>query len=140
MMNYTPHANPAAEARRKRPVSPRLPLSLALCVGLLGLTMSGSANASSIRCGTRVISEGDHVSKLVRYCGEPDFAHTRRAHVPFFDSVSGTTFYPPGVAELWIEEWTYNLGPHKLMRLVTLESGVVRDIKHLGYGYSERRQ
>ena len=103
------------------------------------MIVSTAAMADGMRCGTRLISDGDHAAKLVRYCGEPDFAHTRRAHVPFFNSVSGTTFYPPGVAEIWIEEWTYNLGPHKLMRVVTLENGIVKRIKHLGYGYSDRR-
>ena len=34
-----------------------------------------------------------------------------------------------------IEEWTYNLGPHQLMRVVRLENGYVAEIKHLGYGY-----
>ena len=39
------------------------------------------------------------------------------------------------VEEVVIEEWTYNLGPHQLIRVVRLENGFVADIKHLGYGY-----
>jgi Protein of unknown function (DUF2845) len=42
----------------------------------------------------------------------------------------------PGIfEEVVIEEWTYNLGPHQLIRVVRLENGFVADIKHLGYGY-----
>ena len=37
--------------------------------------------------------------------------------------------------EVVIEEWTYNLGPHQLIRVVRLENGYVADIKRLGYGY-----
>ena len=104
--------------------------------GLVVLTLSGTAAGSSIRCGTRIISEGDHVARLLRYCGEPDIAHTRRALRPFY-SLTGATYYPGFTEEVWIEEWTYNFGPHKLMRLVTLENGVVIDIKHLGYGFTQ---
>jgi hypothetical protein len=46
--------------------------------------------------------------------------------------------YIPGfvVEDVWIEEWTYNLGPSKLMRLVRIENGFVTDVRNLGYGYS----
>ena len=36
--------------------------------------------------------------------------------------------------EVVVEEWTYNLGPRLLMRVVVLEDGYVEDVKHLGYG------
>jgi hypothetical protein len=39
------------------------------------------------------------------------------------------------IEEVVVEEWTYNLGPRLLMRVVRLEDGYVEDIKHLGYGY-----
>ena len=139
MMNKNMPGDSRPEARRRIAAGSRVSIPVAACAGLLCMTLGATAFADSMRCGTRVISDGDHAAKVVRYCGEPDFAHSRRAHVPFFNNVAGTTFYPPGIAEIWIEEWTYNLGPHKLMRLVTLENGIVRDIKHLGYGYSRRR-
>ena len=42
---------------------------------------------------------------------------------------------PTLIEEVVIEEWTYNLGPHQLVRVVRLENGFVADITHLGYGY-----
>jgi hypothetical protein len=42
------------------------------------------------------------------------------------------------VEEVLIEQWTYNLGPRKLMRSIRLENGIVRDVDHLGYGYTKR--
>jgi len=42
---------------------------------------------------------------------------------------------PGAIEEVVVEEWTYNLGPRLLMRLVVLENGYVEDVKPLGYGY-----
>jgi hypothetical protein len=41
------------------------------------------------------------------------------------------------VVEVLVEEWTYNLGPHQLMRVVRFENGLVADVRKLGYGYLE---
>ncbi len=114
-------------------------LPAGIVAGLLAMGCSDTEAAGAIRCGTHLISEGDHAAKLLRYCGEPDLAQSRRAHRPYY-SVTGATYYPGLTEEIWIEEWTYNLGPHKLMRLIRLENGIVRDIKHLGYGYSKSRR
>ena len=70
---------------------------------------------------------------MLRFCGEPASVQTRvqtRSYVTDLGRV-----FPGVVEEVLIEEWTYNLGPHQLMRVVRLENGLVADIKHLGYGY-----
>jgi hypothetical protein len=89
--------------------------------------------AHAFRCGTRIITRGDHADKILRFCGEPASVQTRvtqRSYVSDFGRV-----FPGIVEEIVIEEWTYNLGPHQLIRVVRLENGVVAEIKHLGYGY-----
>lgn len=89
--------------------------------------------AHAFRCGTRIITRGDPADKILRFCGEPASVQTRvsqRGYVTDFGRV-----FPGMVEEVLIEEWTYNLGPHQLMRVVRLENGLVADIKHLGYGY-----
>ena len=89
--------------------------------------------AHAFRCGTRIITRGDHADKILRFCGEPVSVQTRisqRSYVSNFGRI-----VPGVVEELVIEEWTYNLGPHQLVRVVRLENGFVADIKHLGYGY-----
>jgi hypothetical protein len=100
------------------------------------LVTSLPAQANAFRCGTRIISRGDHSSKLLRYCGEPDAVQSRLAQRSFVADV-GRVFIPGFVEDVWIEEWTYNLGPHKLMRIVRIENGLVEEIRHLGYGYSK---
>jgi hypothetical protein len=107
--------------------------SAALAVALLAASASASASGA-FRCGTRLVSRGDHVTKLLEFCGEPANVQTRygqRSLVGNFGRV-----YPSYVEEVRIEEWTYNLGPYQLMRNVTLENGIVTEIRSdFGYGY-----
>ncbi len=104
---------------------------------LIVLGVTTASDAYAMRCGTRLIARGDHISKLLRYCGEPDFVQSRAAQRPYYDRY-GLVLYRGLHEEVLIEEWTYNLGPHKLMRVVRMENGVVSKIRHLGYGYSRR--
>ncbi len=102
---------------------------------VLGLTTA--SNAYAMRCGTRLIAKGDHISKLLRYCGEPDFAQNRSARRSYYNRYD-RVLYTGLFEEVLIQEWTYNLGPNKLMRVVKMENGVVVDVRHLGYGYTRR--
>lgn len=109
--------------------SPKRWLLAAVCVGLC-------SPAHALRCGTRLISEGDHVSRLLRFCGEPYTVETRTARRGAVGNVGGVVF-PGFYEEVLIEEWTYNFGPRRLMRLVRVENGFVADIRQLGYGFRE---
>ena len=102
---------------------------------LIGSTLA--TNAYAMRCGTHLIARGDHVSKLLRYCGEPDFAQSRSA-ARTYQNRFGQVLFAGFYEEVQIDEWTYNLGPNKLMRVVTMENGIVREVRHLGYGYHPR--
>jgi hypothetical protein len=99
---------------------------------LLALLLAAPAQA--LRCGMKVIDEGDHSTRLLRYCGEPVTVQTRLAQRSVVGNVGGLLF-PGFVEDVVIEEWTYNFGPHKLMRVVRVENGIVTDIKPLGYGF-----
>jgi hypothetical protein len=108
------------------------PKTLLTVISTLLLLLAVSP-AHAFRCGTRIITRGDHADKILRFCGEPVSVQTRisqRGYVSDFGRV-----FPGVVEEVVIEEWTYNLGPHQLIRVVRLENGLVADIKHLGYGY-----
>jgi hypothetical protein len=108
-------------------------ISAALVLALLG----ASVPAHAFRCGTRIISRGDHASKLLAYCGEPTAVQSRLAQRSFVSDYGRGRVYIPGfVEDVLIEEWTYNLGPSKLLRLVRIENGFVTEIRNLGYGYS----
>jgi hypothetical protein len=101
---------------------------------LMALAVLAAAPAHAFRCGTRIITRGDHADKILRFCGEPVSVQTRLAQRAYFSEHYGRAV--PGLIEdVVIEEWTYNLGPRQLMRVVRLENGFVADIRNLGYGY-----
>jgi len=104
---------------------------------LIVLGLASTSNAYAMRCGTRIITKGDHVSKLLRYCGEPDFAQSRAAQRSYHNRF-GQILFTGLYEEILIQEWTYNLGPNKLMRVVKMENGVITQVQHLGYGYTRR--
>ena len=91
----------------------------AATIALVALGVLATSTANAMRCGTRIIAKGDHISKLLRYCGEPDFAQSRAAQRSFHNRY-GQVLYSGLYEEVLIQEWTYNLGPHKLMRVVKL--------------------
>lgn len=113
----------------------RLPALLA--VALLGASaLAPGVSQAAMRCGTRLISEGDLAGELLHRCGEPTQVDRRSIWRPPVFWRGGRPFHVPGGdIEVQVEVWTYNLGRSRLMRRVTLEDGVVRKIETLGYGY-----
>jgi len=98
--------------------------------------LCGAASADALRCGSKLISRGDHAAEVLHYCGEPAAVYTR---VIRRGAIGTSTVLLPGfVEEVLVEVWTYNFGPHKLMRQLRIENGILREVEHLGYGYRER--
>ena len=107
-------------------------------------------NALALRCGTALISKGDSQVKVLRYCGEPaqvsrhyglrtGFTTGKRLSSNNSSAISsGTNYYLPyGRHEVLVEKWIINLGPNRLMRLVSFEDGIVVEVDTLEYGYHE---
>ena len=105
-------------------------------IGAIALAaLLAAAPAHAFRCGNRIVSRGDHVSKLLEFCGEPVSVQSRLAQRAF-TADGGRVYASRGfVEDVVVEEWTYNFGPYQLMRQVRLENGFVVDTKNLGYGY-----
>ena len=113
--------------------------------------------ALALRCkGGRLVMEGDPQAKVLKFCGEPVSIQQRtiyRSGIPRgwigqrMSVGSGDTeinvsreellIHDRSVVEIVVEEWTYHFGPHKLMRVVRFENGLVAEITRLGYGYLE---
>lgn len=119
---------------------------------ILSVFMLTDARASSIRCGVRLITEGDHKAKVLAQCGKPDYVELREeervyrfsrhpSYYGYYDNYEyerGDYGYgaPYRIKELVIiEEWTYNHGPSRFMDHLILENGVVVDITSGDYGY-----
>jgi hypothetical protein len=93
--------------------------------------------ASSLRCGERLILRNDHISKIERYCGEPEtyISSTAYKTVSRYDRFYRTYFYEE--IPIVLEEMVFNFGPNKFMRLVKLENGIVKKVETLGYGFRD---
>jgi hypothetical protein len=106
-----------------------------LCLAIL-TTAAGLAHAGDLRCGNKLVFEGDTRGQVAAKCGDPsDVSKTSMWIQPTF-WVNGHLVSGNSMVEVPVEEWTYNLGPQKLMRRVRFENDRVVAIETLGYGYT----
>jgi hypothetical protein len=106
---------------------------------------AGVLPAHAMRCGSRLVSEGDPRDKLLSDCGQP-------SSVEAWDEEQYEYFgRPPNSRDYreferygnsyrvrsWVrvEIWTYNYGPSRFVDYVRLENGIVRRIYSGRYGY-----
>ena len=109
-------------------------VSFALAALLLAL--AAPASADGLRCGSKLITDGDPRSKVRQFCGEPTDVQTRSIlRRPYFNVGGRVYSYGDGYVEIPVEIWTYNFGPYKLMREIRFVDGRVEEIQTLGYGY-----
>lgn len=114
----------------------RIPLLIgfALVVGAL----AAPAHADGMRCGSRLIRDGDARAEVRAFCGEPVDVQTRTILRRPTYTVGGRIFFSgDGLIEIPVETWTYNFGPNKLMRRVKFVDGIVDEVETLGYGYND---
>lgn len=92
------------------------------------------ASADAMRCGSRVINEGDSIEKVQQYCGEPaERSRTYMVRQPRFEA-GGQEYSFPGTEEVPVDLWTYDFGPNQLMRRVRMIAGKVDSIETLEHG------
>jgi hypothetical protein len=110
------------------------PFPLLLCA--IVLSTVPSARADALRCGDRLVTEGDKDALVRERCGAPSETRLERKLVPAVIWRDGRRIQLPGGDRVIVVEfWTYNLGPDRFMRQLKLEEGVVVEIKTLGYGH-----
>ncbi len=81
------------------------------------------------QCGDRVISIGESKADIFAKCGEPFYrtSHDEEVWMP----VGGTASRKVIVT---VEQWTYNFGPQRFMRIITFRNDKVVDIRTGNYG------
>jgi Protein of unknown function (DUF2845) len=91
--------------------------------------------AASLSCESGIISTGDRSIDVLAKCGAPDSkeSHQEELGERLDDNTRQKTF-------ITVEEWTYNFGPTKFMRIVVLKNGVVVNIRLGNYGYSKQTE
>jgi len=72
---------------------------------------------AQLRCGNTLVHEGERPAQVLLKCGEPLVREYHYECVPF-------EMVCPGV-----EKWTYDLGPQKMLRLLTFRGGRLREIE-----------
>ncbi len=103
--------------------------------------------ALALRCGGKLVSPGAPQGKVLKYCGEPEAVAVRtiiraglprrqpHRHVGTMRPERDLLYADRAYSEVVVEEWTYNFGPRRLMRVIRFENGLVTSIRQLGYGY-----
>ena len=103
-------------------------------VVLTALLLPCFAAADTMRCGSKLISEGDTIDKVLALCGEPMAMHrTWITRQPRFE-YGGQEVPFPGQEDVPVDLWTYDFGANKLMRRVRFVAGKVESIETLEHG------
>jgi hypothetical protein len=112
---------------------------LRIVVFLVAATSSASlAHADAMRCGTRLVRDGDSRAKVRQLCGEPvEIQTTTILRRPYYNLNGRLVYFGDGLVEVPVEVWTYNFGPYKLMRRLRFIDGLIDEIETLGHGYLE---
>ncbi len=108
------------------------------CTVLVSMLLATTAQADAMRCGNKLIRDGDTRSAVRELCGEPTDVQTRTILRKSYLDRFGRRLYLGEEIEIPVEVWTYNFGPYKLQRRVRFVDGLVEDIETLGYGYHEK--
>jgi hypothetical protein len=108
--------------------------SLLMTVVLSLLSYPLLSQAASLRCGTKLVSDGASKADVLSKCGEPlsKESRTESTEEKTRDEESGTS--TKKITQKNIEEWTYNFGPNRLMQVVVFENGVLVDVKSTTHG------
>lgn len=97
----------------------------------LGLLSAGAppAAADALRCGRKLVSDGDTLYDVRTRCGDPDNQIHRVEQRTVSQWVQGPCIagrcgqYVQRTIEITIDEWTYDFGPHQFISYVTFENG-----------------
>jgi hypothetical protein len=119
----------------------------AVPMGSASLFGVSRARADGMRCGSKLVSDGDSMLEVRNICGAPDQA-TQRVEMRVMRRWVDAPCYPGrseprcGYMEEYavpvvLDEWLYDFGPQVLIRTVTFESGRLIRLTTGGYGNKE---
>ena len=102
----------------------------ALGIALAGFAMLGTEPALAMRCGSQLVTLGDRIAEVVAKCGEPltvDSWEVARQTSGFFRLRTWE--------QVVVEEWVYNQGRSKFMRVLRFENGILVSEDTAGKGF-----
>jgi hypothetical protein len=92
--------------------------------------LMGTPSALALRCGGAIIDEGTSKPEVLHRCGEPYWQERRVVE----------TLERKG-RDVWnvrsdvIEEWLYNFGSTRLLRILTFRNGTLKNVRTAGHGF-----
>lgn len=98
----------------------------------LVLCWSVELHAESLRCGDRLVNVGDTKYEVLHRCGQPDY----REHLPPYGVEKRYSPYEKHHFYVDEEEWFYNFGSNRFVKILTFRNGYLRDIRQGGYGFA----
>jgi hypothetical protein len=122
----------------------RIPLII-----VASLVSTAAYASDSMRCGNRLITDGDPKAKVVELCGEPTQAESRtvlRSGVPrryiddngrYSQTVTDAELliHDRSLVEVRVDIWVYNRGRSNLLRELVFHDNRLVAVKILGRGY-----
>jgi len=123
--------------------------SFALAAGALGAVMllpEPSAASGGIRCGTRLVQEGDSQLEVKMLCGPPDDVQQRTearrvqraVQRPCARGAGTCAVVIDDFVEVDITEWVYDFGPRRFLQFLTFEGGRLVDVRSGPYGNKQQ--
>ncbi len=103
----------------------------------------GFPKAEAGDCSASFIVEGLSKYRLLETCGEPltrrDIGYVTTLRPTYRQNFGGISQSHGHYAlEVYREEWVYNFGSRRFLRIVILEDGVVADVQNGGRGFNPR--
>ena len=99
-------------------------------IGTGGYGHAATGRADRSGCGDRIVSLGESQGVVYLKCGEPAWKATRDEDL--IERISDERVRKSTVT---IDEWTYNFGPDRLVRILTFTNGTITDVRTGGYGF-----
>ncbi len=75
-----------------------------------------------------------HAMEVINKCGEPHYVEESIEYQSTAINNRQAGLYRQHERPIQIEEWTYNFGPRRFMRLLRFENGRLLTIESIGYG------
>jgi Protein of unknown function (DUF2845) len=103
-----------------------------LSIVTLLASVLASTNANAMRCGVSLVARGQWTYEVLEQCGEPIEQHVKTVFLGTNDrhGVRGGA----AAVSIEVEYWVYDLGPHRLRRVLRFEDGQLVHIDTLDRG------
>jgi Protein of unknown function (DUF2845) len=96
----------------------------AVLAGLAAIVVS-EALADTLRCGSKLVEEGESAQAVLAKCGEPASKEVRTEDVRARNASGGTRV----VGTTKVEIWRYDRGSGKFPAILTFEDGVLKKLE-----------